>query len=186
MTPTIIEILTAFRSGTLSAQDAAEQLLPLLRTSGGLGFELTPEIRPVLEALNRLAGPSSAAPQTPLVWESPHWQRLGRVPEDFWNILRERRLTQAPHCLRYAFTVRSAAAASALEDWILDNSDHEVTRELPPSFEHASGQVVGLTPPRLLTREDLQKWAAWLQAISPIPDAALTDLGIVAPPEDAG
>jgi hypothetical protein len=182
MSSTIIDILTAFRSGTLSAEDAAQQLLPLLQTSGRLNIDLSPDIRPVLEALGRLAGSGVADPSKPLTWESPHWRRLGRVPDDFWTILRERRLDRSPYCLRYAFTVRSAVAAAALEDWIMDHSDHHVTVTLPASFQDASGQVAGLTPPKLLTKAHLLRWADWLQSVPPVPDAALTDLGISPPP----
>jgi hypothetical protein len=106
------------------------------------------------------------------------------VPDDFWAILRERRLDQSPQCLRYAFTVRSAAAATALEDYIMDHSDHHVTVTLPSSFQEASGQIAGLTPPRLVTKAHLLTWANWLQAIPAVPDAALTDLGIAPPPLD--
>jgi hypothetical protein len=186
MSPNIIDILTAFRAGNLSADDAARQLLPLLQTSGRLGLELTADIRPVLEALRRLAGPATSQPRVPLAWESPHWQRLNRVADDFWTILQERRLAQAPQCLRYGFTVRSAAAAASLEAWMLDHSDHQITVDLPASFEEASGQVIGLTPPRVLTRADLQKWVAWLQAVPPVSDAALTELGLAPAPEPQG
>ena len=186
MSSTVSDILTAFRSGTLSAEDAAQQLLPLLQTSGRLNLELGPEIRPILEALRRLAGPGASDPRQPLTWDSPHWQRLGRVPDDFWTIVRERRLDQSPQRLRYAFTVRSAAAATALEDWIMDHSDHQVTVDLPASFEEASGQLVGLTPARRLTKADLLSWANWLQSIPPVPEAGLTDLGIAPAPPDAG
>jgi hypothetical protein len=185
MSSNVSDILTAFRSGTLSAEDAAQQLLPLLQTSGRLNIELGPEIRPILEALRRLAGPVAPSPHEPLAWDSPHWQRLSRVPDDFWTILRERRLDQSPQCLRYAFTVRSGAAATALEDWIMDHSDHQVTVDLPASFEEAAGQVVGLTPARRLSKADLQNWAGWLQAVPPVPDAALTELGIAPAPPDA-
>ena len=185
MSSTITDILTAFRLGTLTAEDAARQLLPLLQTSGRMSIELSSDIRPVLEALRRLAGSGTSNPREPLTWESPHWQRLSRVPDDFWTILRARRLDQSPQCLRYAFTVCSATAATALEDWIMDHSDHHITLDLPASFGEASGQVTGLTPARLLTKANLLSWANWLQAIPPIPDAALTDLGIAPPPPDA-
>ena len=186
MPSTIIDILTAFRSGTLAAEDAARQLLPLLQTSGRLDLELSADIRPVLEALRRLAGAGTADPRKPLTWNSPHWQRLSRVPDDFWTILRDRQLDQSQQCLRYAFTVRSATAATTLEDWLMDHSDHQITVALPVSFQDGAGQVAGLTPPRLLTKAHLVSWAKWLQSIPPVPDAALTDLGIAPPPLDAG
>ena len=186
MSSTITDILTAFRSGTLTAEDAAHQLLPLLQTSGRLNIDLSSDIRPVLEALRRLAGSGTSDPRKPLTWDSPHWQRLSRVPDDFWTILRERRLDERPQCLRYTFTVRSAAAATALEDWIMDHSDHDVTVALPASFQEASGQLTGLTPSRLLTKAHLLSWANWLRSIPPVPDAALTDLGIAPPPLDGG
>jgi hypothetical protein len=186
MSLSMTDILTAFRSGTLTAEDAAKQLVPLLQTRGRLNLQLSDDIRPVLEALRRLAGSGTSVPRQPLTWDSPHWHRLSQVPDDFWTILRERRLDQSPQCLRYAFTVRSAAAATVLEDWILDHSDHEVTLNLPASFQDAAGQVVGLTPPRLLTKPDLRNWANWLQSVPPVSDAALTDLGITPPVLDAG
>jgi hypothetical protein len=182
------EILADFRNGLLTAEEAAKQLLPLLQTSGRLNLELGPETRPVLEALRRIAGidrrPRPAA--EPLVWDSPHWRRLGRVADDFWTILRDRRLDQSPQCLRYAFTVRSSAAATALEDYVLDHSDHEVKVDLPASFQAGTGQVIGTTQPRRLTQTDLQAWVAWLLAVPPVEDAALTDLGISPPTADAG
>jgi hypothetical protein len=184
MSSNVSDVLTAFRSGTLTAEDAARQLLPLLQTSGRLNLELGPDIRPILEALRRLAGPGASDPRQPLTWESPHWQRLTRVPDDFWTILRERRLDQSPQCLRYAFTVRSPVAAATLEDWIMDHSDHRVIVDLPASFQEASGQLVGLTTARRLTKVDLVNWASWLQSIPPVPQAALTDLGIAPPPPD--
>jgi hypothetical protein len=189
MSPTASDILAAYRSGTLTVEEAARQLLPLLQTSGRLNLELGPDVRPVLEALRRLASPGTPRkPESrqPLTWDSPHWQRLSRVPDDFWTILRDRRLDQSLQCLRYAFTVRSAAAAAALEDWIMDHSDHHVTVDLPASFQEASGQVMGQTPARRLTKADLSTWVTWLQSIPPVPDASLTDLGIAPPPQDAG
>lgn len=186
MPSSITDILTAFRSGTVTAEDAAQQLLPLLQTSGRLNILLTADIRPVLEALSRLAGSTPTGPRPPLTWESPHWQRLSRVPDDFWTILRDRHLDQTPQCLRYVFTVRSAVAATGLEDWIMDHSDHQITLDLPASFDVTSGHVVGLTPPKLLTKLDLTKWAQWLQSVPTVPDAALTELGISPPPLDAG
>ena len=82
--------------------------------------------------------------------------------------------------------MRATAAAAALEDWIMDHSDHRLTVDLPDSFEEASGQVVGHTPARRWTKADLLTWVTWLQSIPPVPEAALTDLGIASPPEDAG
>ena len=189
MSSTASEILAAFRSGALTADEAARQLLPLLQTSGRLNLDLGFDVRPLVEALRQLASPGTPTkPQSPepLTWESRHWQRLNRVPEDFWTILHERRLDQSPQCLRYAFTVRSTVAAAALEDWIMDHSDHHVTVDLPDSFEEASGQVVGHTPARRLTKADLLTWVTWLQSIPPVPEAALTDLGIASPAEEAG
>lgn len=186
MSRTIADVLTAYRSGTLTAEDAAQQLMPLLQTSGRLNMELSADIKPLLEALRRLAGPDVAQPTQPLVWESKHWQRLDRVADDFYTILRERKLDQSPQCLRYAFTVGSQTAATALEDWIMDHSDHRVTVGLPASFQGSSGQVTGLTPARILTRADLVSWVAWLRDIPLVPDAALSDLGIAPPPIDAG
>lgn len=182
MSPDIVDILTAFRTGALPAEEAARQLLPLLQTSGRLGLELTPDLRPLLEALRRLAGHGDAAPKEPLTWDSPHWRRLDRVAKDFWLILRDRRLESSPQCLRYGFTVRTPQAAAALEDWILDHSDHTVRVELPADFADGSGQVVGQTPARILTEADLTRWASWLQDIPPVPDAALSELGIAPPP----
>ncbi len=186
MAVTITDILTAFRTGTISAEDAASQLLPLLQTSGRLSLPIAPDLRPLLEALGRLAGPATPRPMPALTWESPHWKRLGRVPDDFWTILRDRRMEQDPQCLRYAFTVGSAEAARALEDWIMDHADHAVSVELPPSFEMGPGQVVGVVPAKRLQKGDLEAWARWLSEIPPVADAALTDLGIVPPPAAAG
>jgi hypothetical protein len=187
MSSTATEILAAFRRGALTAEEAARQLLPLLQTSGRLNLDLGFDVQPLLDALRQLASPGAPPkPQSPelLTWESRHWQRLKRVPDDFWAILHERRLAQSPQCLRYAFTVRSTAAATALEDWIMDHSDHQVTLELPDSFEAASGQVVGQTPARRLTKADLVTWVSWLQSIPPVPEAALTYLGIASPAKD--
>jgi hypothetical protein len=185
MSRTAGEILAAFREGTLSAEEAARQLLPLLQTSGKLNLELGPDVRPVLEALRQLTAagaPAAKAPAEPLAWESPHWRSLPRVAENFWTIIKDRRLQDTPHCLRYAFTVRTAQAAEALQDWIEDHADHQVTTDLPASFQLAAGLVVGETPPKILTRADLTAWVAWLQSVPPVADAALSDLGINAPP----
>ena len=184
MSATPAEILAAFRAGGLSAEEAARQLLPLLQTSGSLNLELGPEVRPVLEALQQLASPGraeSAGPPQPLAWESPLWRKLPRVPDDLWTIIRDRRLERTPQCLRYVFTVRSAAAAAALERWIAENSGHHVSVDLPGSFRRSAGQVKGETPPKLLTKADLVAWVSWLQAIPPVPDAALSDLGLQTP-----
>jgi hypothetical protein len=184
MSATAVEILAAFREGAMSAEEAARQLLPLLQTSGKLNLELGPEVRPVLEALRRLASsgqPTDAEPLPPLAWESPLWRRLARVPDDLWTILRDRRLDQAPQCLRYVFTVRSIDAARTLEQWIADHSDHDVNVDLPASFQRSSGQLACKTRPKLLTKADLLAWVTWLQAIPAVPDAALTDLGIQTP-----
>jgi hypothetical protein len=189
MSSTANEILAAFRSGALTAEEAARRLLPLLQTSGPLDLDLGLDVQPLVEALRHLASPGRpSTPQSiqPLVWQSRHWQRLDRVPEDFWHILRGRHLDQSPQCLRYVFTVRSAAAATALEDWILDHSDHRVSVQLPESFHNASGEVVGHTPAKRWTKPDLVTWVGWLRSIPPVAEAALTDLGIASPPPDAG
>lgn len=189
MSATASEILAAFRSGALTAEEAARQLLPLLQTSGRLDIELGFDVQPLLAALRQLTSPGMPArppSAQPLTWESPHWLRLNRVPDDFWSILRDRRLEQSPQCLRYGFTVGSRAAATALEDWIMDHSDHHVAVNLPDSFERSTGHVVGHTPAKRLTKAHLLAWVAWLQSIPPVPDAALTDLGIASPHEDAG
>jgi hypothetical protein len=189
MSATAGEILASFRDGTLSAEEAARQLLPLLQSSGKLSLEFGPEVRPVLEALRQLAmpgQPSAKEPPAPLDWESPLWRSLHRVPDDLWTIMRDRHLDMAPQCLRYVFTVRSAAAAATLEDLIGHQPHHRVTVEIPASFQQASGHVTGETHPRLLTKSDLVTFTAWLRSIPPIADAALTDLGIQAPPRDTG
>ena len=189
MSATPGEILAAFRDGTLSAEEAARQLLPHLQSSGKLSLEFGPEVRPVLEALRALAThgqPLAKEPPPPLEWESPLWRSLHRVPDDLWTIMRDRHLDLAPQCLRYVFTVRSAAAAATLEDLIGHQPQHRVTVELPTSLPQASGRVTGETLPRLLTKSDLVTFAAWLQSIPPVADAALTDLGIQAPSRDTG
>lgn len=185
MAVTITDILTSFRSGTISAEDAARQLIPLLQTSGRLSFPITQDLRPLLEAFRRLAGPAIHRPKQPLTWESPHWKRLDRVAEDFWTILRDRHMEQDPQCLRYAFSVGTPAAATALENWLLDNSDHTITVDLPASFDFGLGQVVGVLPPKRLQKADLESWVRWLRGIPPVPDAGLSDLGVVPPPFSA-
>jgi hypothetical protein len=181
MAVTITDILTAFRHGEISAEDAARQLIPLLQTSGRLSFPITQDLRPLLEAIRRMAG-QAPRPKQPLSWESPHWKRLDRVAEDFWTILRDRRMEQEPQCLRYAFSVGTAAAATALEDWLMDHSDHAISVDLPYSFESGLGQVVGVLPAKRLQKSDLEAWVTWLRGIPPVADAALSDLGIVSPP----
>jgi hypothetical protein len=189
MSATASEILASFRDGTLSAEEAARQLLPLLQSSGKLSLEFGPDMRPVLEALRRLAMPSQPPAKEalpPLDWESPLWRSLHRVPDDLWTIMKDRHLDLAPQCLRYVFTVRSAAAAATLEDVIGRQPQHRGTVEIPALFQQASGRVTGETLPRLLTKSDLVTFAAWLRSIPPVADAALTDLGIQAPPRDTG
>jgi hypothetical protein len=183
MPDTPAEILAAFRSGALSAEAAAQQLLPLLQTSGKPTLDTGPDVRPVLEALQRLANPAGPARRglaEPLGWETPQWLSLPRVADGLWRIIR-RHLERAPQCLRYLFAVRSAGAATALQEWITAHSDHQLTVDLPPSFQYSGGQIVGHTRTALLTQPDLVAWAAWLQSIPRVADAALTDLGLVSP-----
>jgi hypothetical protein len=182
------EIMATFRSGGVSAEDAAQRLLPLLQAAGTLTLDVGPDTIPVLEALKRLAHPPAPPPRTPtqpLIWESPHWRDLARVPEGLWRVITERRLDQSPRSLRYVFTVGSDAAARILQQWIAVHSDHQVTPDLPASFEESRGQIVGLTRPALLTRAGVAAWVAWLQSMPSVPDAALTDLGISDPPPAA-
>ena len=103
MSSTANEILAAFRSGALTAEEAAQQLLPLLQTSGRLNLDLGFDVQPLLAALRQLSSPGTPPkPRSlqPLTWESPHWQRLKQVPDDFWTILHERGLDQRRRQLR--------------------------------------------------------------------------------------
>ena len=186
MSPTANEILAAFRNGSLTAEEAARQLLPLLQTSGPLNLDLGSDVQPLVDALREIAGLGEPQPAEALTWESRHWTRLDRVPEDFWFILHGRHLDQSPQCLRYGFSVASTAAATALEAWLLDHSDHRVSVEFPEGFPRIHGHVIGHTPARRWTKPELVRWVTWLKSIPPVADAALTDLGIASPPDDAG
>lgn len=175
------EVLAQFRAGSLTAEAAAELLLPTLKAAGELTLDIGENEMPLLEALRRLASPPPEAPR-PLVWQSRQWQVLDRVADDLWGKLAARGLDRVPQCLNYVFLIGSREAATRLQDWIHAHSDHTVTLVLPESFEESHGKVFGRTPPRLLTQGDLAAWTAWLAAIPPLPDTSLDGLGVSAPP----
>jgi len=175
------EILARYRTGDLSAEDAAALILPSLKEAGELTLNIGPNEMPLLDALQRLANPAPPPPPT-LTWESQPWLALGRLADDFWGQIQARGLDQVPQCLNYVFLVGSHTAAASLEEWIGTRSDHVVTVSLPESFEVAHGRVFGRTAPRLLSWNDLAEWAAWLASIPPVPNASLDGLGVSAPP----
>ena len=178
------EVIRQFRAGELTAEAAAEQLLPSLKAAGKLELELSETDMPVLAALQLLTRPKLPAAQ-PLTWESKSWLALEGLPDSFWRQIREHGLDQVPQCLNYVFTVSSAVAAEVLTQRIESTSDHVVMTDLPPSFEEFNGRLFGRTAPRLLTRADLVEWAAWLRAIPPIADASLERLHLSGPPATA-
>jgi hypothetical protein len=175
------EVVRQFRSGELTAEAAAELLLPSLQSAGKLELELSEADMPVLAALQQLTRPK-LPPAQPLSWESKSWLALEGLPGSFWPQLQQHGLDKVPQCLNYIFMVSSEAAADILTRRIESTSDHVVMTDLPESFEKHNGRVFGRTPPRLLTHRDLVEWAAWLQAIPPIPDASLERLHVSGPP----
>jgi hypothetical protein len=179
------EVISQYRAGELTAEAAAELLLPALKAAGKLTLDITEEEMPVLEALQRLAAPQPE-PLKLLTWESRAWLALGGLADDFWQKLCDRGLDRVPQCLNYVFLVGSHAAATALRQWIETRSDHVVTATLPEAFEESHGRVFGRTPPRVLTHAHLVEWAGWLQSIPPVPDASLDGLGVSGPPAAGG
>ncbi len=175
------EIIAQYKAGALTAEAAAELILPSLQAAGELTLNIGPEEGALLAALQRLAAPPPP-PLSCLTWESQPWLGLGRVADDFWRQVQARGLDRIPQCLNYVFLVGSPAAAAALENWISARSDHVVTVSLPDSFEESHGRVFGRTAPRLLSHSDLAEWAAWLATIPPVPDASLDGLGVSGPP----
>jgi len=179
------EAIRQFRSGEITAETAAELLLPSLQATGKLELELSETDMPVLAALQQLTRPK-LPPAQPLTWESKSWQALAGLPDSFWPQLQQHGLDKVPQCLNYVFMVRSEMAADVLTQRIESASDQVVMTDLPPSFEKYNGRVFGRTPPRLLTHADLVEWAAWLRAIPPIPDASLERLYVSGPPAAGG
>lgn len=178
------EVIAQYRAGELTAEAAAELLLPSLKAAGELTLEIGPDEMPLLEALQRLANPPPLPPRA-LTWESQPWLGLDRLADDFWHQLQTRGLDRVPQCLNYVFLVGSPAAAAALESWIGTQSDHIVTVSLPESFEVSHGRVFGRTAPRLLSYNDLAEWAAWLASIPPVAEASLDGLGVSHPPAES-
>lgn len=175
------EVIRQYRAGELTAEAAAELLLPTLKAAGKLTLDITEEEMPVLEALQRLAAPQPE-PLRVLAWESQSWMALPGLADDFWQKLCDRGLDRVPQCLNYVFLVGSDAAATTLRQWIETRSDHVVTAALPDSFDQGHGKVFGRTPPRILTHADLVEWAGWLQSLPPVSDASLDGLGVSGPP----
>lgn len=175
------EIIRQYRDGALSADAAAQRLLPLLKKAGRLELPLTEQDMPLLTALQRLSRPPLPA-AGPLEWESKVWRGLGRMPDLLWPQITEHRLDQVPQCFNYVFLVGSEAAAEALRLQIESTTDHGVTAQLPDSFEQSNGRLFGQAPARLVTRDDLTRWAEWLQGLTPVPDATLEKLHLSHPP----
>lgn len=175
------EIIRQFRSGDLTAEAAAELLLPTLQKQGKLELELSEAELPVLAALQLLTKPK-LPPVQPLTWESKSWQALAGLPDSFWPQIRQHGLDRIPQCLNYVFMVGSAEAAETLTQRIESSSDHTVMTDLPPSYEKFCGRVFGRTQPTLLTHADLVEWSGWLSRFSPIPDAMLEKLHVSGPP----
>lgn len=179
-------VVQQYRDGTLSAERAAEALLPLLKAAGKLELPLTETDMPLLTAIQRLSRPP-LPPAQPLTWDSKVWRGLSRMPDLLWPQIVQHRLDQIPQCFNYVFLVGSEAAAESLQVQIESSTDHAVTAHLPDSFEQMNGRVFGQVPARLVTQDDLTRWAAWLQSLTPIPDATLEKLHLSNPPRaDAG
>ncbi len=175
------EIIRQYRSGDLTAEAAAELLLPTLQKLGKLELELSEADLPVLAALQQLTKPK-LPPAQPLVWESKSWQALAGLPDSFWPQIQQHGLDRTPQCLNYVFMVGSNEAADTLTQRIESSTDHAVMVDLPASYETLSGRLFGRTQPKLLTHADLVAWAGWLRGFTPIPDAMLEKLHVSGPP----
>lgn len=175
------EVIRQYRNGELTAEAAAELLLPSLQKAGKLELELSETDMPVLDALHQLTRPK-LPPVQPLVWESKSWQALEGLPDSFWPQIQLHGLDQIPQCLNYVFMVGSSDAADILAERIASSSDHVVMADLPPTYETFFGRLFGRTQPKLLTYADLVEWAGWLRGFSPLPDAMLEKLHVSGPP----
>lgn len=175
------EVIRQFRSGELTAEAAAERLLPSLQKAGKLELELSEADLPVLAALQQLTKPKLPAAQ-PLVWESKSWLALETLPDSFWPQIQLHGLDRIPQCLNYVFMVGSDMAADVLTQRIEASSDHTVMTDLPQDYLRFNGRVFGRTQAKLLNYSDLVTWADWLRGFSPIPDAMLERLHVSGPP----
>jgi hypothetical protein len=175
------EVIRQFRSGELTAEAAAELLLPSLQKAGKLELELGETDMPVLAALQQLTKPR-LPPAQPLVWESKSWLALEGLPDSFWPQIQLHRLDQIPQCLNYVFMIGSDLAADLLTQRIESSSDHSVMTDLPSDYQKFNGRLFGRTQPRMLTHSDLVEWSGWLRGFSPIPDAMLEKLHVSGPP----
>lgn len=176
-------IIADYRSGALSADAAALELLPLLKQAGKLELPLTEHDLPLLQALQRLTQPP-LPPAQELVWESKVWLGLPRMPELLWPQVTRNGLDRSPQCLNYVFLVSSEAAAEALVAQIDGRTDHRVTVQLPADYATHAGRVFGQLPPRLVTEAELVAWGAWLQSLAPVTGATLEKLHLSPPPAD--
>lgn len=175
------EVIRRFRSGDLTAEAAAELLLPSLQQAGKLELELSQADMPVLAALKELTRPRLPETQ-PLAWESQSWRALATLPDSFWPQMQAHGLDQTPQCLNFVFMVGSNLAADLLTERIESESDHAVMSDLPSSYEKFNGRVFGRTEPKLITHADLVKWSSWLNRFTPVADAMLEKLFISGPP----
>ncbi|HSB55048.1 MAG TPA: hypothetical protein VLD58_11860 [Gemmatimonadales bacterium] len=176
------EVIRRYREGTLSTEEAAAALLPLLMEAGSLDLPLTEEDMPLLDALQRLSAPP-LPPAQPLSWESQLWRALPKMADHFWPQIVEQQLDRSPQCFTYVFLVGSEAAAEALRLQIGSSSDHAVTVQLPDDYARASGRLFGQAPPRMVVQDDLSHWSAWLLSLTPVRDAALEKLYLSDPQE---
>lgn len=174
-------VIRQYRDGTLPVEAAAEQLLPLLKAAGKLELPLTEGDMPLLTALQRLSRPP-LPPAAPLTWESKVWLGLGRMPELLWPQMVQHGLDRTPQCFNYVFLVASEAAAELLRRQIDQTTGHAVSAQLPDHFTDCNGRLFGQAPARLITKDDLAVWAAWLQSLTPVPDATLEKIHLSAPP----
>lgn len=175
------EVIRQYRNGELTAEAAAELLLPSLQKSGKLELELSESDMPVLAALQQLTKPQLPAAR-PLVWESKSWLALEGLPDSFWPQIQEHGLDQIPQCLNYVFMVGSDLAADLLTQRIESTSNHSVMADLPSDYQKFNGRLFGRTQPAMLTHADLVEWSGWLRSFSPIPDAMLEKLHVSGPP----
>jgi hypothetical protein len=175
------EVIRQYRDGDLTAEAAAELLLPSLQKTGKLELELSEADMPVLAALQQLAKPRLPAAQ-PLVWESRSWQALEGLADSFWPQIQQHGLDQIPQCLNYVFMVGSNIAAEQLTQRIESSSDHSVMTDLPSDYEKFVGRVFGQTQPAMLTHPGLVQWSGWLRGFSPVPDAMLEKIHVSGPP----
>ena len=175
------EVIAQYQAGELTAEAAAELLLPSLKAAGKLTLNISEKEMPVLEALQKLTAPEWIPPQQ-LVWESRPWLALEGLADTFWAQIAARGLDQVPQCLEYVFLVSSADAATTLRGRIESHTNHAVSTDLPESFEQAHGRVFGRTPPKTLTHADLVAWSAFLRGLPPMTDASLDGLRVSAPP----